>query len=255
MGFNYTFFCLLYVCAHLIEGGFFLLNITGIFKNRVLNTAHLLAFGFAMENEAYTISCAILDNQFQMNVAITDTGEISVKVLDTDNQEEYILVHVSDASGTFVGAVIQACEEYLKIIAEKCFDYMVFKSEQTKQLIAYADKTYQSQLEFLWTKFPNNAVFRRKDAGKWYAAILTISKAKLGLEGTETIEVIDLRALPDEIEQLIDGEKYFPGYHMNKKHWYTICLDGSVSTQEICRRIDTSYSLTNSQKVSLSYHL
>ena len=28
---------------------------------------------------------------------------------------------------------------------------------------------------------------------------------------------------------------------MNKKHWYTVILDGSVPFEEICRRIDESY--------------
>ena len=42
---------------------------------------------------------------------------------------------------------------------------------------------------------------------------------------------------------MIDKKRYFPGWHMNKKHWYTIILDGSVSTEEICSRIDESYRL------------
>lgn len=147
------------------------------------------------------------------------------------------------ATGAFVGSVIEACEDKLKIIAESCFDHIVFKSEQSQELIAYVNETYQDHLEFLWEKFSQNAVLRRKDSRKWYAVILTIAKTKLGLVGNEMIEVIDLRALPNEIEQLLDGKKYFPGYHMNKKHWYTICLDGSVPTQEICERIDKSYSL------------
>ena len=32
-----------------------------------------------------------------------------------------------------------------------------------------------------------------------------------------------------------------PGYHMNKKHWNTVVLDGSVPTQEIRKMIDHSY--------------
>lgn len=44
-------------------------------------------------------------------------------------------------------------------------------------------------------------------------------------------------------ENILDGVKYLPGYHMNKKSWYTIVLDNSVLTGEICQRIDESYSL------------
>jgi len=34
-----------------------------------------------------------------------------------------------------------------------------------------------------------------------------------------------------------------PGYHMNKKHWNTVLIDGSVSTKLICEWIDHSYQL------------
>lgn len=220
-----------------------MLNIAGIFKNKVPNISRLLAFGFVQVDQEYIHSYRILNNQFQMNVKVTTTGIASVNVWDNDTQEEYILINLPMAVGSFVGSVIQACEEKLKIIADNCFDPTIFKSEQAKQIIAYVNETYQDHLEFLWEKFSQNAVLRRKDSRKWYAAILTVGKTKLGLEGNDLIEVIDLHALPSEIERLLDGKKYFPGYHMNKKHWYTICLDGSVPTQEICKRIDASYLL------------
>jgi predicted DNA-binding protein (MmcQ/YjbR family) len=41
-------------------------------------------------------------------------------------------------------------------------------------------------------------------------------------------------------------EKYnsvSPGYHMNKKHWNTVLLDGSVPDMDIFSWIDHSYSL------------
>jgi predicted DNA-binding protein (MmcQ/YjbR family) len=34
-----------------------------------------------------------------------------------------------------------------------------------------------------------------------------------------------------------------PGYHMNKKHWNTIIVDGSVSTRQLKEWIDHSYQL------------
>lgn len=34
-----------------------------------------------------------------------------------------------------------------------------------------------------------------------------------------------------------------PGYHMNKKHWNTVILDGSVPEGELRRMIDLSYTL------------
>ncbi len=34
-----------------------------------------------------------------------------------------------------------------------------------------------------------------------------------------------------------------PGYHMNKKLWNTITVDGSVSKKQLCEWIDHSYTL------------
>ena len=128
-------------------------------------------------------------------------------------------------------------------IAETCCDESIFKNDETQAVITYVREKYGDELEFLWQKFPDNAVFRRKDNRKWYAAILTVSAKKLAPEQDMPVEVIDLRGLPDEIAALTDGKKYFPGYHMNKTHWYTICLNGSVALDEICRRVDESYVL------------
>src|SRR3954464_7752240 len=34
-----------------------------------------------------------------------------------------------------------------------------------------------------------------------------------------------------------------PGYHMNKKHWNTVIIDGSVPTKQLKEWIDWSYDL------------
>lgn len=34
-----------------------------------------------------------------------------------------------------------------------------------------------------------------------------------------------------------------PGYHMNKKHWNTIIVDGTLNTKQIKQMIDHSYEL------------
>jgi predicted DNA-binding protein (MmcQ/YjbR family) len=39
-----------------------------------------------------------------------------------------------------------------------------------------------------------------------------------------------------------------PGYHMNKKHWNTVVVDGSVSDKDLRQWIDDSYSLVRGKK-------
>lgn len=41
-----------------------------------------------------------------------------------------------------------------------------------------------------------------------------------------------------------------PGYHMNKKHWNTIVVDGSVSAKQLKEWISHSYVLVSSGKSS-----
>jgi predicted DNA-binding protein (MmcQ/YjbR family) len=36
-----------------------------------------------------------------------------------------------------------------------------------------------------------------------------------------------------------------PGYHMNKKHWNTVIIDGSVPVAEVFQMIDHSYDLVS----------
>jgi predicted DNA-binding protein (MmcQ/YjbR family) len=55
---------------------------------------------------------------------------------------------------------------------------------------------------------------------------------------------ISLKA--DPIDSVILRKQYpaiKPGYHLHKKHWNTITLDGSVPDQEVRRMIDESYDL------------
>ncbi len=39
-----------------------------------------------------------------------------------------------------------------------------------------------------------------------------------------------------------------PGWHMNKKHWNTIVVDGSVSFKQLKEWIDDSYNLISKKK-------
>lgn len=203
----------------------------------------LIPYGFIKCERTYEYSTPILGGEFQMYVLISEDGRIETKVVDVSINEEFILHRVSSASGTFVGQVKIEYEEVLTAIRENCMEKDIFKSEEARQIISYVREKYGDELEYLWKKFPSNAIWRRKDSNKWYAALLTLSKRKLGIDSDEIIEIIDLRIESEKIDTLIDGVKYFPGYHMNKKSWYTICLDGSVSVEEICERIDESYRL------------
>lgn len=212
------------------------------FIRKRVDTEKLEAYGFQKNNGVYCYQTKLLDGQFLMEVSIKD-GEVQTKLTDAESDCEYTLHVIADAQGEFVTAVRTAYENVLFDIREKCFVDDVFKSDSAKAVMEYIANKYDTPLEFLWKKFPDNAVYRRKDNQKWYAAILTVDRNKIGLDGSGKIEIIDLKIDPTQLEEIIDHKRYFPGYHMNKKYWYTICLDGSVGKEELLKRIDISYEL------------
>lgn len=213
------------------------------FSNKKINWSKLEAYGFVKTSDGYQYTTTVMDGQLKLLVNITAKGVVSTQMLDTANHEEYVLYKVESAAGPYVGAVRAACESVLIDIAAKCYEPDVFHCEQTIAIIQYVREKYGDELEFLWEKFADNAIWRCKDTQKWYGLIVAISKKKLGLKSEEMAEAIILRLRPEEMEKTIDHQRYFPGWHMNKKSWYTIILDDSVSLQEIYHRIDESYGL------------
>ena len=111
-------------------------------------------------------------------------------------------------------------------------------------VLDYARETYGTAPEYLWAKYPDDAVLRHGDNRKWYALIMNISKDKLGLECAEAVDIMNVKCDPKMIGSLRLTEGILPGYHMNKGNWITVLLDGSVEEELIYSLLDLSFSLT-----------
>ena len=119
----------------------------------------------------------------------------------------------------------------------------------TEAVVAYIKAQYDCAPEFLWARTPNNAAIRHRENRKWFAALMLALPLKhLGLTNGGCADVINLKCDPRMIGSLVDGKRYFPGYHMNKEHWITVLLDGSIPAGEICPLIDLSFDLTAQKK-------
>ena len=211
--------------------------------NKKANIQKLKQFGFRKNKDKYIYSTDIMEGDFTLNIEIINENEIKTEVIEKAFNEPYTLHLVEGAEGTFVGQIREEYEKILKEIKEKCFEMNVFEWEYSYKILEYAKEKYDSDAEYLWPKFPRNAVCRRNDNEKWYFAILSVQGSKIGLKTDNIVELIDLRATVDDVPKLINKSNFYPAYHMNKKHWFTIVLDGSVSIEEICKYIDISYTL------------
>ena len=64
---------------------------------------------------------------------------------------------------------------------------------------------------------------------------------KLGLPSGEALDIMDIKCDTIMIGSLLSTEGFFPAYHMNKNHWISIVLDGSVSDDQIIPLLELSY--------------
>ena len=216
--------------------------IKSVFKFKRADADKLTGYGFKEESGKLVHRTLICDSM-RLTVAVDKDGSVTTEVWDTEIDEPYTLFLVDGAAGEFVGRVREEYTRALEDIAKKCFEIQIFSSENTAKIIEYARATYGDEVEYLWEKFPDNGVLRRKDTKKWYAAILTVPYSKFGIEREGTVEVIDMRMDPDELERTVDNVTYFRGWHMNKKRWFTMLLDGSAPLEEIIKRLNESYKL------------
>ena len=77
---------------------------------------------------------------------------------------------------------------------------------------------------------------------------MDVPKNRLGLLGTDVVDILDVKCDPAMIDMLRQSPGFLPGYHMNKTNWLTVLLDGMVSDEQILDLLDMSYQMTAKKK-------
>lgn len=113
----------------------------------------------------------------------------------------------------------------------------------------YIKKKYKVLPEYPWRKYDMNAVFRHNDNNKWFALVMEVGRDKLGLPAGEDVDVINLK-IDDPFfkDVLLQEDGIMPAYHMNKFHWISVLLDGTVAWERVYELIDMSFAATASTK-------
>ena len=91
---------------------------------------------------------------------------------------------------------------------------------------AVADRPFEDDFD--------TTVTRHGAGGKWFGLFMRVSRARLGLTGEGAVDVVNLKLDPED--GYAAREMYptvLPAYHMNKRHWVSVVLDGSVP-QDFC---------------------
>jgi len=115
-------------------------------------------------------------------------------------------------------------------------------------VIKHIRHTYGRSPEYPWAKSPEqpgSAVFRHAQNQKWFALIIPrLPRHLLHLAGEGSVDVLNVKCDPMLIGSLMGRDGFLPAYHMNKEHWITLLLDGTVAEDELCQLIGLSFSLT-----------
>ncbi len=118
-----------------------------------------------------------------------------------------------------------------------------------KKTEEYIKNQYGIEPDFPWDGDFVTAVFRHKDNRKWFALIMRVSGDRLGLDTDEPVDCMNLKIDdPMLLDMLIHEKGMIPAYHMNKQHWITVFLDGTVKDKKVTDLIDLSYSVTAGKK-------
>ena len=111
--------------------------------------------------------------------------------------------------------------------------------------------TYGVQAEYPFERYPSVAVFRHTLGRKWFAAIMTVPKSKLGIDGEGDIDVVNLKCADEIIFSMQQEDGIYPAYHMNKSHWLSVSLGGSVPYDTVAWLLGISYDLTKKRRKQL----
>ncbi len=212
-----------------------------IFKRTSVIFDQLEPYGFHREENGYSYEVTFMNDAFQAVIMIDLKGNIIGKVYELETEEEYTNIYVITQTGAFVSKVCTAYEQILIDIRNHCFEKNYFISPQANRITKWIETTYHDEPEFLWKKYPGYGIFRNQKNGKWYGAIMNIDFSKLDSKKTGEVEIIDLKLEEEKVKCYLKENGFYPAYHMNKKNWITVLLDGTVADEKMISLIEESY--------------
>ena len=201
-----------------------------VFLKKKADIKKLLPYGFMEQNGAYVLEKDLPGTGMQAILRIQE-GKIIGKVYDPFAEEEYIAFRLQENLGSFAAKVKDAYVILLEEIREQCFYDVPYIFDQTNRIIDWIEQEYRIVPDHPFAKEESYDVLRNPDNQKWFGLLGEIDGSKLGLEGK--IEVLNVKADPQKISELVETEGIYPAYHMNKKSWISIVLNDTVNDETI----------------------
>ena len=221
------------------------MTIDSVFDQYTFDREKASAYGFEDKDGVYTLKKPLKEDGFYLVATVTDER------FEFDVYEEpgelYLPFGVRGMEGGFVGAIRAQADEAVADILKACFVLADVKA----LLLAYLSDRYGTVPQSPWGEHEELYTLNTNRSGKWYGLFMRIPYRSLGVGKEGKINVLNLKAKPDDIPKLIDDRHFFPAYHMNKKHWLSVLLDRDTDIEKVKRLLDDSYALVEKQPRSL----
>ena len=222
------------------------------FTKKAVKFDSLLPFGFKKEGADYSYQEIFMDGDFEAQITISSSGQVTGHVIDLDTKEEYLALRVERQLGNFLGQVRESYAELLGRISDSCFEPLPFINNQTTRLPQRIEKKNEKTYDYPFEKSPEIASYRNPSNQKWYGLIMVIAREKLDIgqeiwqkeDLQKKIEIINLKVKTSEMTKLLGHPGIYPSYHMSKKSWISLVLDDTVSDELLFSLVDTSRALT-----------
>ena len=224
-----------------------------IFARSIPDFAKLVKFGFVKNGSKYSFSGKFLNGDFTADVVVTSGGDVSASVFDVQAGERYLPLRAKSRQSAFVNEVRESYRAFLRKIKNACFVPQPFLTDQANRIAREAEKLFGDKIDFPFSTAPEYGVFRNPENRKWYGIIMNIPKSKIENSGRAAsfaaddpiVEIINVKIDPEKSIELKKRRGFYDAYHMSKKNWITIALDGSVSDGLIVDLLKKSRALVS----------
>ena len=112
----------------------------------------------------------------------------------------------------------------------------------------FVSEQYGVEPEYVFADDFDTGVLRHPASKKWFGIVMQVKKDRFGLLDEGTVDVINVKLLPEMVGTRFSDEGFFPAYHMNKDKWVSILLDGRVEREKLFAFIDASYQTVTPKK-------
>ena len=201
-----------------------------------LSQATLAEWGFDNGQARHVL----VEGEFELGMTLSDQ-ELELVVYDLAMEEPYTLFEVVSASGALVTALRQQVDEIInRILGQQIQD-----NPLVERLVDHVATTYGLAPAHPFKRHPEIIGFKVPPVDKLFAIFLPVDYCRLDKTSSRTdqVLVLNLKGQPDHILERIDNCRYFPAYHMNKKHWFSVLLDAQTDWDQLTSMLAESYRL------------